>query len=295
VRVGEAIRDAEARLRAAGVDSPAHDAERLLRHVLGWDRATLIASGDAHLSAAAEASYRALVVERARRRPLQHLTGMQWFWKDEFSVSPAVLIPRPETEILLEAALASVHDVPRPVVVDVGTGSGCLALSLARERPDAVVHAVDVSEEALAVAHGNARRLGLADRVAFHQGDLLDPLDSFVGTLDLVLANLPYVADEELSTLAPEVRDHEPWVALVTPGDRYTAYRRLAPAAFRRLGPGRTVALEVGAGMADEVVRILEESGLRRERVVSDLAGIPRVVIAIRPIIHRPPHLSSPT
>jgi release factor glutamine methyltransferase len=295
VRVAEALREAAARLRAAGGDAPDHDAERLLRHVLGWDRAKLIAAGDAPLDAADEASFRALVLERAARRPLQHLTGTQWFWKDEFSVSPDVLIPRPETEVLLEAGLAAVRDVPDPVVVDVGTGSGCLALSLARERPDAVVHAVDVSEAALAVARANARRLGLAGRVAFHRGDLLGPLASLESGLDLVLGNLPYVAAEELPTLAPEVRDHEPRVALVTPGDRYTAYRRLAPAASRLLRPGRRVGLEVGAGMAEEVVRILEECGLRRDRVVPDLAGIPRVVVAVRPIIHRPPLLSSPT
>jgi release factor glutamine methyltransferase len=279
VRVGEALRDAEARLRAAGVEGPGHDAERLLRHVLGWDRARLIASGDAPLDAALEASFRALVLERAKRRPLQHLTGTQWFWKDEFSVSPDVLIPRPETEVLLEAGLAAVREVTRPALVDVGTGSGCLALSFARERPDAIVHAVDVSEAALAVARANARRLGLAGRVAFHQGDLLGPLDSLAGALDLVLANPPYVAAEELPTLAPEVRDHEPRGALVSPGDRYTVYRRLAPAAFRLLRPGRHVALEVGVGMAEDVVRILEGAGLRRERVVPDLAGIPRVVI----------------
>jgi release factor glutamine methyltransferase len=283
VRVGEALRDAEGRLRAAGVDSPGHDAELLLRHVLGWDRARLVASGDAGLGADDEAAFRALVLERAKRRPLQHLTGTQWFWKDEFSVSPDVLVPRPETEVLLEAGLAAVRDVPRPVVVDVGTGSGCLALSLARERPDAVVHAVDVSAAALAVARANARRLGLAGRVAFHHGDLLGPLDSFAGALDLVLANPPYVAAQELATLAPEVRDHEPRVALVPAGDRYAAYRGLAPAAFRLLRPGRRVGVEVGVGMAEEVSRILEGSGLHRERVVPDLAGIARVVIGRKP------------
>jgi release factor glutamine methyltransferase len=293
VRVAEALRDARARLRAAGVEAPDHDAELLLRHVLGWDRARLIAAGDDALDAAGDASFRALVFERAGRRPLQHLTGTQWFWKDEFAVSPDVLIPRPETEVLLEAGLAAVRDVPRPVVVDVGTGSGCLALSLARERADAVVHAVDVSEAALAVARSNARRLGLADRVAFHQGDLLGPLHSFEGALDLVLANPPYVAAEELAALAPEVRDHEPRLALVPPGDRYTAYRGLAPAAFRLLRPGGHVGLEVGAGMAQEVERILDEAGLPRERIVLDLAGIPRVVIAVRPIVHRPPICSS--
>lgn len=283
--VVQALRQARTRLRADGVPSPEHDAELLLRHVLGWDRARLVADGSCGLPPEAETAYLDLVDERARRCPLQHLTGTQWFWKHAFRVSPEVLVPRPETELLVEAALELLGDQASPVVVDVGTGSGCIALSLAAERPDAEVHATDISSAALAVARDNAGRLGLARRIAFHTGDLLEPVRALEGRVDLVVSNPPYVAEEELATLAPEVRDHDPRLALVPPGDdRLAIYRRLAPAAAGLLRPGGTIALEIGQGMRDEVVRELEGAGLPLGRVLPDLAGIPRVVIARRPM-----------
>jgi len=198
-------------------------------------------------------------------------------------VSRDVLIPRPETEVLVEAALDLVRDVNRPVVVDVGTGSGCLALSLAFERGDADVHAIDVSAEALALARRNAERLGLEGHVTFHEGDLLEPVAGFEGQLDLVVSNPPYVGADELPTLAPEVRDHEPRAALVPPGgDRLEVYRRLAPETHRLLKLGGHCALEVGAGMADSVSNLLSDAGLRVRQIVPDLAGVPRVVVASR-------------
>ncbi len=224
--------------------------------------------------------YRDLVRERARRRPLQHLTGIQAFWRHEFLVTSDVLIPRPETELLVEAGLELLRGLSGPVVVDVGTGSGCIALSLAAERPDAVVHAVDLSTAALVVARENARRLGLLDRVVFHEGDLLEPVPSLAGTVSLVVSNPPYVDAGEASSLAPEVRDHEPAGALFPPGDRYSIYRRLAPAAAAALAPAGSLILEVGLGMADEVSRICESAGLAVGRVLPDLQGIPRVVVA---------------
>jgi release factor glutamine methyltransferase len=284
VTVLEALRQATARLREAGIDTPDHDAEVLLRHVLGWDRARLIADGVTPFASDHQAAYDALVDERANRRPLQHLTGTQWFWKHEFRVTSDVLIPRPETELLVEAALELLRDVEHPLVVDVGTGSGCIALSLAAERPDAEIHAADISEPALAVARDNASRLGLDDRVAFHHGDLLAPVTSLAGSVDLVVSNPPYVGAEELATLAPEVRDHDPRVALVPPGDPFAIYRRIVPAASEVLRPGRWLAMEMGAGMADEVTRTIESAGLRLHRVLPDAAGVPRSVIALRPI-----------
>jgi release factor glutamine methyltransferase len=223
-----------------------------------------------------------LTEERARRRPLQHLTGTQAFWRHEFLVSPDVLIPRPETELLVEAALEDLRDTPGPTVVDVGTGSGCLALSLAAERPDAAVHAIDVSEAALAVARENARRLGLESRVTFHLGDLLGSVRSLRGRIQLVVSNPPYVDPSEAASLAPEVRDHEPTLALFPPGDRYSVYRRLAPAAAAALGHDGALMLEVGLGMAEEVRRICEASGLAVQQVKNDLQGIPRAIVARR-------------
>jgi release factor glutamine methyltransferase len=284
VIVLEALRHATDRLRAAGVDSPEHDAEVLLRLVLAWDRSRLIADGAADLAKEAEASYLRLVDERAKRRPLQHLTGTQWFWKHAFRVTGDVLVPRPETEILVEAALELLRDVERPRVVDVGTGSGCIALSLAGERPDARIQATEISEPALAVARDNAVRLGLEGRVTFRRGDLLEPVGALAGRLDLVVSNPPYVSASDLHHLAPEVRLHDPHLALIPPGDRLSVYRRLAPAAARLLRPGRALAVEMGEGMEDEVVREMERAGLAVRAVRPDLAGIPRVVIARRPM-----------
>ena len=188
------VEDAAATLAAAGVPAPEWDAERLLRHVLGWDRAALVANPNRLVpgrrrSALPGARRR----RRAAREPLQYILGTQAFWKHEFLVTPAVLIPRPETELLVETSLELLKDVERPLIVDVGTGSGCIALSLAAERPDAEVHAIDISAPALDVARENARRLGLEGRVAFHHGDLLQPVAHLAGRIDLVVSNPPYV------------------------------------------------------------------------------------------------------
>jgi release factor glutamine methyltransferase len=275
---------ATARLRSAGVEAPEHDAEVLLRFVLGWDRARILADGASILGPDQGARFVSLIDERSRRRPLQHLTGVQWFWGREITVTPDVLIPRPETEVLVGTALEAIRGLQGPLIVDVGTGSGCIALALAAERADAEVHAVDVSRPALAVARTNAARLGLGGRVELHHGDLLDPVASRAGEIDLVVSNPPYVSPREYAALAPEVARHEPRIALVPPGDRTTIYRRLAPAARRLLRPGGILGVEMGQGMTDEVASDLRSAGLEVARVVKDLARIDRVVIARRPM-----------
>src|SRR5512140_220648 len=166
-------------------------AAALLRHVLGWDRAALVASPEAAVDGESDGRFRALVAGRARRVPLQQLVGTQAFWRHEFKVTRDVLTPRPETELLVEAPLEALRGTAGPLSVDVGTGTGCIALSLAAERPDARVHATDVSPAALAVAQENARRLELASRVSFHEGDLLQPVEG-AGAFDLVVSNPPY-------------------------------------------------------------------------------------------------------
>ncbi len=268
------------RLREAGIEHAEHDAEVLLRHVLAWDRARLLVDSASALAPPAESAFLALVTERAGRRPLQHLTGTQWFWKHEFLVSPDVLIPRPETELIVEAALDLLRNVPAPVIADVGTGSGCIALSLAAERPDAVVSGVDISPAALAVARQNASRLGLDGRLRFLEGDLLEPLREGFGGIDMVVSNPPYVDPEDAPGLAPEVRLHEPARALYPPSEPYSVYRRLCPQAVVALRPGGTLLLEVGHAMRDEVVRICEGAGLRVLRVIPDLQKIPRTVVS---------------
>ncbi len=280
--IAEAIARAAETLRRAGVPTPEMDAELLLRHVLRWDRARVLASGPSLLPPEAEPRFRALVGERASRRPLQHLVGTQAFWKQDFLVSPDVLIPRPETELLVEEALLFLSGRERPVIVDVGTGTGCVALSLAAERSDAEVHAVDLSPAALAVATANADRLGLRSRVSFHLGDLLAPFKALQGRVDLVASNPPYVDPAEREGLAPEVRDHEPALALFPPGDAFLAYRRLAPDAHALLRPGGGLILEIGQGMEEEVARIVEAAGLRVVTIRKDPQGIPRTVVAVR-------------
>jgi release factor glutamine methyltransferase len=281
--IADALRRAEQRLREAGVPDPAVDAERLLRHVLGWDRAAIIARGAAALPATEEPRFFALVDERAARRPLQHLTGTQAFWRHDFVVTPDVLIPRPETEILVEAALEAMRNLAAPVVVDVGTGSGCVALSLAAERPDAVMHAIDGSAPALAVAAENTRRLGLPGRIELHEGDLLEPVARLRGAVHLVVSNPPYVDPSEIPSLAPEVRDHEPHAALLAPDPPYGIYERLAAQAVETLRPGGRLLVEVGRGMADGVAVRLRAAGLVGIETRPDLAGIARVVSGRRP------------
>jgi release factor glutamine methyltransferase len=275
---------AEARgvLDAAGVESPEWDAERLLRHVLGWDRATLLADPGHAIPAADETRFRTLVRRRASREPLQYILGTQAFWKHDFLVTPAVLVPRPETELLVEASLDLLRRVEKPVVVDVGTGSGCIALSVAAEREDAEVHATDISAPALEVARENARRLGLERRVAFHLGDLLDPLSGLEGQVDLVVSNPPYVDLAELASLAPEVRDHEPAEALSAGEDGLSAHRRLLPAAAALLKPGGSIVLELGRGQDAAVCALARGAALGVTRRMRDLQGICRVVVARR-------------
>ena len=228
------------------------------------------------------ARYRALVARRAGREPLQYLTGVQEFWSLAFEVTPAVLIPRPETEGIIEAFLRLNH-APDPVVLDIGTGSGCLAVVVAREVPGARVHASDVSEEALRVARGNAAAHGVSERVRFRQGDLFEPHRGrgLEGAVDFVLSNPPYVADDELPRLMPEVRDHEPRSALAAGPDGLAVHRRLAAGAADLLKPGAHLIAEIGQGQ-EATLRDLYRDHARLDLVAidPDLAGLPRVLIA---------------
>jgi release factor glutamine methyltransferase len=275
---------AEARgvLARAGVASPERDAERLLRHVTGWDRASLLARPAAEVGREDEERLRELVRRRASREPLQYVLGIAAFWKHDFVVTKAVLVPRPETELLVETGLELVRGVQRPVIVDVGTGSGCVALSIAAEREDAIVHGTEISDAALQVALLNQRRLGLGQRTFFQRGHVLEPLTGLEEQVHLVVSNPPYVDSAEIESLAPEVRDHEPRVALVPPGDALSVYRELVPAAAAILGPGGALAVEISPFIPDEVVRIMENAGFENPEVRLDLAGRPRVVASER-------------
>ncbi len=281
----EALRRTEERLRAAGIPSPGLDAELLLRHVLGLDRAGLLARLGDPLSEEAGARYDELVAARAARRPLQHLTGVQEFWRHAFRVTRDVMIPRPETEILVDTALRFLEGRPSPLVADVGTGSGCIAVSLAHEREDARVIATDASSAALEVARGNALSAGLAGRVELRLGDLLAPIADLAGAIDLIVCNPPYVGASQLAALEPEVREQDPRLALVPPsGEPLELYRRLAVGAPALLRPGGGLLVEVGYGMGEAVAALFRDAGLLVRPAMHDLQGIPRVVAGERPL-----------
>lgn len=278
--VAEALRKARGVLAAAGIEHAMRDAELLLRHTCDWDQSRLIAASKDPLPLADESRFRDLVVARAQHRPLQHLIGHQAFWRHDFIVTPAVLIPRPETELLVEATLERLAEIPAPAIVDVGTGSGCIALSIAAERPDARVFGVDASAEALAVARENRDLIGVAQSVTLLLGDLLSGLPLDAGAVHAIVSNPPYVDLSERDSLPVEVRDHEPAQALFPPDGRYSIYERLIPPAYTLLAPGGSLLLEVGIDMADEVARLCTASRFHVDEILDDLQSIPRVVVA---------------
>lgn len=258
------------------------DAETLLAHILQHDRAWLLAHADDDLAATDLDTLRALATRRAANEPLQHLTGTQEFFGLAFRVTPDVLIPRPETEHLVEAVLDFARALPDPHlrIVDVGTGSGAIAITLASVLEHASVTAIDISPAALAVARDNSARLGIGDRIRFLEGDLLTPLAG-EAAFDVIASNPPYVALEDAPTLAPEVRDHEPALALYAGPHGLDIYRRLIPQAFDLLRPGGLLALEIGFGQREALIELL--STWQSVRFIDDYASIPRVAVAIRP------------
>ena len=278
------------RLDRAGVAAPRAEAEGLLAHVLSQPKHACYLEPDAPLTADETARLRSLVARRADGVPLQYLTGTETFRGLELEVTPDVLIPRPETEGVVDAALRVLADRrsagPPAVVADIGTGSGCLALALARVRPDVVVYATDCSAAALAVAERNARRLGLADRVTFLCGDLFEPLARGGVRVDLVVSNPPYVADEHLPTLQIEVR-HEPEAALRGGVDGLHFYRRIVAEAGSVLAEGAGIVVELGYGQADAVGALARGAGFDVARIDPDFQRIPRVMTlaAPRPLI----------
>jgi release factor glutamine methyltransferase len=273
--VGQALAAAVARLEAAGVAEARADAEVLLARTLGTTRTGVVLAARRPLPDAAAVALEAVVARRAAREPLQHIVGEREFWSLPFAVDRRVLVPRPETECVVETALRVAPGARR--VLDVGTGSGVIAAALARGWPAARVWASDVSADALAVARVNLARH--APGVALVRGDLLAPFGA--GAFDVVVSNPPYVADGELAGLAPEVRDHEPRVALAAGPDGLAALRALVADAPRVLAPGGWLVVEMGAGQAARVRRSAEATGrYAAVEVWRDLAGIERVLVA---------------
>lgn len=285
---GEALSAATDALAAAGVPEARLDAELLLAAASGRPRASLIADPQAELPAAVGRTYGELVRRRLRREPLAYIVGTKGFRRIELAVDRRVLVPRPETELLVEVAL----ERGPGKVLDVGTGSGAIALAVADELPEAAVVATDTSPGALELARANAARLGLAERVRFELGTVPAEED-----FDLVLANLPYVAEREWAGLEPEVTQWEPREALLAGEDGLDAYRALlapldeGPAECLRptfsdqavpLDRAAAIAVEIGIGQALEVAELLREAGFGEIEVRSDLAGVERVVVGQR-------------
>ena len=256
-------------------DKATLDADLLARHVLGWDLATWLARRHEGTTDAFIDAYAALITRRRAREPVAYIRGVQEFWGREFSVSPAVLIPRPETELLIELARSHLHAHPDAVVVDIGTGSGCIAITLALEHPGAVVHAIDVSDAALVVARSNAARLGAGERVHFIHGSLLDEAPR---PIDLIVTNPPYVAERDKPGLSREVRDHEPAVALFGGDDGWRHIRALLASAPAALASDGLMLMELGYGQSEQLEEVVATTeGLVLESIAADLQGIPRI------------------
>ena len=315
-----ALKQGLAQLRAARVPSHTLAAELLLLHVLGRDRTWIYAHPEEEIAELDAERYFALIVRRSSGEPTQHLTGKQEFWGLEFEVAPDVLIPRPETEHVIEVALdrlalREIRAGRKPMlrgeglhIADVGTGSGCIAIALAKELPGATIYATDISSAALAVARRNAARHSVSDRIHFLESNLLDAVSAVgpqhaapllgkpsagatqesPGTshqsplLDLIVSNPPYVGRREAATLMREVRDHEPEIALYGGEEGYEFYADLITQAAERLKPGGILVLELGHNSLPAVQPLLDAPVWTNVAVTNDLAGIPRVIAAER-------------
>jgi release factor glutamine methyltransferase len=281
ITIAETLKQASATLRAAAIPNDLLDAQTLLAHALGCDRTYLIVHFNQQLSEEQQASYQALIARRAAGEPLQYITGRQEFFGLDFLVTPAVLIPRPETELIIEETirLAQLHGWEQPVIVDAGTGSGCIAVTLARELEGAQLTATDISAEALALARRNAERNGVADRIQFALTDWLDALPN-QPCADFILSNPPYVAAHEMPGLQREVREWEPALALTDQGDGLSCYRRLLRDAPHRLRAGGYFICEMGYTQAEAITALLDAQVWAEHHLLSDLQGIPRTLVA---------------
>lgn len=285
MRIAEALHEAVARLRAAGLaDAARPDARALLSHTLACDHAFLITHADDEIEPPPLLSlFRERVARRAGGEPVQYITGRQEFYGLDFEVSPAVLIPRPETELLVEAALELLRATNEPpLVCDVGTGSGCIPVALLHERRDAHAVGLDISPDALAVAARNAARHAVGARLTFLVSDCFDALDSQAAPFALITSNPPYIAEREMPHLQREVRDYEPRGALTPGGDGLSVIRRLIRDAPRFLSPGGHLLCEIGYEQHAGVASLVDPHVWTMLDTRRDLQGIPRTVVLRR-------------
>jgi len=272
----QALMAAVPRLRAAGIEDPARDARLLLAHAMGLPAARLTLHLSDEMTPPQAAAYEKVIAARTARKPVSQIIGNRLFWGRSFRVTPDTLDPRPETEILIVEALAA----PFSHVLDIGTGTGCILLTLLAERPEAKGLGTDISAAALHVAAANAEALGLAARAVFRRADWLEGV---TGRFDLIVSNPPYIALQDMPGLAPEVRDHEPHQALTDGGDGLAAYRALAAQALPSLTPGGRLIVEIGPTQGQAVADLLRRAQFDGIRILPDLDGRDRVVLACRP------------
>jgi release factor glutamine methyltransferase len=271
------LRDAQQGLAVAGVESPMRDARLLLQAAANLPIATQIAFPERMVDAAAAALFAEFVARRAGRQPIAQILGRREFWSLDFIVTPDTLVPRPDSETLVQAVLDRIEDRKAPLrLLDFGTGTGCLLLALLNELPNATGVGIDISLRALDVARANAAKLGLRDRAQFRSGDWDR---SLLPSYDVVISNPPYIPTQTIPTLQPEVASFEPSVALDGGRDGLDAYRRLAPAAARLMTDSGLVAVEVGMGQADSVIQIGRSAGLQHVATAIDLAGVGRCAL----------------
>lgn len=283
--IAQAIHQAEQKLAEAGISSARLDAELLFCHAAKRDRAWLLAHFNDHAGQEIISVFGRLVARRIRREPVQYITGFREFWGLEFIVTPAVLIPRPETEFIVEACISEAAGKTAPIIIDLCTGSGCIAVSLAREMPTARIFATDASHGALTIARQNAARHGVSGSIRFLEGDLFAPLLelNIQGAVDIIAANPPYISSEDAAGLQPEVRYYEPKEALVAGPQGTEIQRRIIESAPKFLKSGGVLVMEMGANQADALKgMIYKGAAFKDPQVLKDLAGIERVIIARR-------------
>jgi release factor glutamine methyltransferase len=280
-QIAEIVRHGARFLASKGIESAALDAEVLLGHVLGLSREQILVAVDALLEDPQSRAYERLLSRRAEREPTAYIIGQREFWSLDFRVSPAVLIPRPETELLVEVARSLAKESARaPRIIDLGTGSGALAVALASELTDAEIVATDVSAEALAIAAGNALRNNVAGRIRFVQGDLFEAIQP-ENRVNLIVSNPPYIRRADIDALAPEISRWEPRGALDGGLDGLDYYRRIAAEGFHYLAPEGALAVEIGAGMGKAVAAIFRDAGeCAGVRIYNDYMRAERVVVA---------------
>lgn len=283
--LGEAIAESRRLLDQAGIGSAEQEALWIVQHVLRLPAHHVVTDRDRLLASTELADVKGLVQRRVGREPLQYIFGTQEFCGLEFHVNPAVLIPRPETELLVEYVAQRISAEQSATIIDVCTGSGCIAVAIARQRPRARLIATDLSSRSLDVARQNAIRHSVGERIIWLEGNLLGALagQKLEGQVDVIVSNPPYIAEADWATLQPEVRLFEPRGALVAGPQGTELHERLLQEACRYLSPGGALILEIGAGQARAIRQIVEQiSGYRFHRLVYDEAGLERVVIVER-------------